>query len=58
MNLFKQIKLGLKNLNAKLHPELIMKNELKMLIKTFTPRITDNLFSGSINFLIMSLLFM
>ena len=50
MNLFHQIKLGLKNLNAKLHPELIMKNELKMLIKTFTPRITDNLFSGSINF--------
>ena len=50
MNLFHQIKLGLKNLNAKLHPELIMKNELKMLIKTFTPRTLDNLFSGSINF--------
>jgi hypothetical protein len=50
MNLFQQIELGLKNLNAKLHPELIMKNELNMLIKKFAPKVTENLFSGSINF--------
>ena len=46
----KQIELGLKNLNTKLHPELIMKNEFNTLIRTFSPQITDDLFSGSINF--------
>jgi len=50
MNLLKQIELGLKNLNTKLHPELIMKNEFNTLIRTFSPQITDDLFSGSINF--------
>jgi hypothetical protein len=50
MNLLKQVELGLKNLNTKLHPELIMKNEFNTLIRTFSPQITDDLFSGSINF--------
>ena len=50
MNLLNQIKLRLNNLNTKLHPELIMKNEFNTLIRTFSPQIADDLFSGSINF--------
>jgi hypothetical protein len=50
VDLWKKIKFGLSKLNNVYDPELAMKKEFDILIKTFSPQRPNDLFSGSFNF--------
>lgn len=50
VDLFRELELRLLKLKEKLYPELLMKNELDILVKTFKPQKSDNMFGGSLHF--------